>query len=176
MELRLAGYFPKHVVGVPGWLEAPGVTDVCSVSTCVSEGPGDWVGRWLHNELGLFDSPELATQLVSPEDPPMTVFAYRISTVRFIKGVGQAWAWPSISPTALPTNFRSLGFDAVSKYMDTILGFECSPLSCNSLAREWPVNSHCLLDSLDKAIEAAERFSVEEPEPGMYYVAEVLSS
>lgn len=106
----------------------------------------------------------------------MTVFAYRVSTLRFVNGVRQTWAWPDISPIPIPANFRSLGFDAVSQYMDSVLGFECSPLSCNSLAREWPVNIHCLLDSLDQAVEAAERFSLEQPEPGMYYVAEVLSS
>lgn len=63
MELRLAGYFPKHVVAVPEWLEAPGVADVCSVSCCVSQGPDDWVGRWLHNPLGLFDSLEVALEV-----------------------------------------------------------------------------------------------------------------
>jgi hypothetical protein len=134
------------------------------------------VGRWLHNDLGLFDSPELALEVVSPTDPPMIVFAYRVSTVRYVNGAQETWPWPNIAPIPIPASFRSLGFDAVSKYMDSILGFECSPLSCNSLARDWPVNPHCLLDSVDKARDAAERFSVEQPEPGMYYVAEVLSS
>ena len=72
-------------------------------------------------------------------------------------------------------DFRSLGYDAVHKYLDDILGFECSPLSCNSLAQEWPVNRYCLLDDLTTAIEAARRFSIEKPEPGMYYVAEVFA-
>jgi hypothetical protein len=176
MELRLGGYFAKHIIAAPEWIDAAGVADVCSVSTCISRGPDDWVDRWLHNDLGLFDSPELALKVASPGAPPMTVFAYRISTVRFVKGARDTWAWPNISPIPVSASFRSLGFDAVSKYMDSVLGFECSPLSCNALARDWPVNQHCLLDSLERAVEAAERFSVEQREPGMYYVAEVLSS
>lgn len=36
------------------------------------------------------------------------------------------------------------------------------------------VNRHCLIDHLDAAIATATRFSVEEPEPGPYYVVEVL--
>jgi hypothetical protein len=56
-----------------------------------------------------------------------------------------------------------------------ILGFECSPLSCNSIAAEYPVNAHCLLDDLAMAVAAAEHFSIEQPEPGMYYIAEVLA-
>jgi hypothetical protein len=60
MELRLGGYFPKNVVAVPEWIGAAGVADACSVSTCVSPAPDGWVDRWLHNDLGLFDSPELA--------------------------------------------------------------------------------------------------------------------
>ncbi len=56
-----------------------------------------------------------------------------------------------------------------------IIGFEHSPLSCNAMAAEYPVNTHCLLDDLGAAVAAAERFSIEQPEPGMYCVAEVLA-
>lgn len=51
--------------------------------------------------------------------------------------------------------------------------FECSPLSCNNMAKEFAVNRHCLVDDLDQAGSVAERFAVEEPEPGPYYVIEV---
>jgi hypothetical protein len=36
------------------------------------------------------------------------------------------------------------------------------------------VNARCLLDDLTMAVAAAEQFSIEQPEPGAYYVAEVL--
>jgi hypothetical protein len=36
------------------------------------------------------------------------------------------------------------------------------------------VNEHCLFPTFDAAIAGAERFAVEQPEPGDYYVVEVL--
>jgi hypothetical protein len=36
------------------------------------------------------------------------------------------------------------------------------------------VNEHCLMKTLEAAVAAARRFSLEEPEPGPYYVVEVL--
>ncbi|MEO5820777.1 MAG: hypothetical protein ABIT71_09745 [Vicinamibacteraceae bacterium] len=176
IELRLGGYFPRHVVATPEWLNCPAVVDVCSVSRCVSPGPKDWVHLWLHNGLALFNQPEQARLAVTPDDPAMTVFAYRISTVRFVAGEPEPWAWPEDAvPVPLPDGFVSLGYDAVQKSADDILGFECSPLSCNSVAPEWPVNRHCLLDDFDTAVDAARQFSIDQPEPGMYYVAEVFA-
>ncbi len=51
MEPTLIGYFPKHIATCPGWLEAEGVKEVCSVSECVSPGPEGWIGHWVHNEM-----------------------------------------------------------------------------------------------------------------------------
>jgi hypothetical protein len=174
MDLRVAGFFPKRVVTAPEWLGCPAVTDVCSVSGCVSPPPADWIRHWLHNEVWLYDTPELARQVMDASGP-YTVFAYRLSVVRFVDGRSEEWDWSSAaSPSNLPSDYRSLGFDAVGKYMDDFAGFGCSPLSCNRMAKEYAVNSHCLLDDRDAAFVAAERFSIEKPEPGTYYVAEVL--
>jgi hypothetical protein len=42
------------------------------------------------------------------------------------------------------------------------------------MASEMPVNEHCLFPTLDAAIAGAVRFAAEQPEPGDYYVVEVL--
>jgi hypothetical protein len=176
LELRLAGYFPKHVVTAPVGLACPMVDDICSVSGCISSRPEDWVGHWMHNELGFFNTVEQARRVVPEDGPPTTIFAYRMLLTRFRGGSWEPWALPAdVAPEPLAPAFRSLGFDAVSRLMDDIISFECSPLSCNLLAQEWPVNRHCLLADLDTAVEAAERFSIDQPEPGVYYVAEVLA-
>ena len=104
-----------------------------------------------------------------------TVFAYRMSIVRFVDGQPEPWAWRAEKARRdVPPGYRSLGVDVAGKLFDSIAGFGCSPLSCNSMASAYPVNAHCLLDDLDAAFAAAERFSVEKPEPGTYFVAEVL--
>jgi hypothetical protein len=79
-----------------------------------------------------------------------------------------------VHPDPIPLSFESLGFDSVNKSMESVLGFECSPLSCNSMAAEMRTNEYCLFHSLDAAIVGATRFSIEQPEPGDYYVVEVL--
>jgi hypothetical protein len=180
MELRLAGYFPKRIVPRPAFLDdAPSVVDICSVSHCMSAPPDGWLDHWLHNELGFFDSPDIAGQVIGPSEEGFTVFGYRLGTVRFSEGRPELWTWPDIDPEDR-AGYRSLGFDVIGKTdmgkTDmAIIGFEHSPLSCNAMAAEYPVNAHCLLDDLALAVAAAEQFSIEQPEPGMYYVAEVLT-
>jgi hypothetical protein len=72
----------------------------------------------------------------------------------------------------LPASFVSLGFDVVNKTFSAF--FECSPLSCNGMADEVPVNRFCLLATLTEAVTFAQRCAREEPEPGPFYVIEVL--
>jgi hypothetical protein len=42
------------------------------------------------------------------------------------------------------------------------------------MAAELGANACCLFPSLDAAIAGACRFSIEQPEPGDYYIVEVL--
>jgi hypothetical protein len=173
-ELRLGGFLPKCVMTAPDWLACPAVRDICSVSSCVSPPPAGWIDHWLHNEVWLYDAPELARRVMDSSGP-YTLFAYRLSIVRFVDGRPESWEWRAEqAPPDVPPGYRSLGFDVAGKLFEGMAGFGCSPLSCNHMASEYPVNAHCLLDDRDAAFAAAERFSVEKPEPGTYFVAEVL--
>jgi hypothetical protein len=96
---------------------------------------------------------------------------------RYRKGEALEVAIPAdVRPEAVPPAFVSLGYDAVSKSSESVLGFECSPLSCNSMALEFAVNEFCLFDSEAAATAGATAFSSIEPEPGDYYIVEVLES
>lgn len=53
-------------------------------------------------------------------------------------------------------------------------GYGCSPLSCNGLACDYPVNRYCLLDDIDTAFQVGLTFGHEEPEPAPYVIVEVL--
>jgi hypothetical protein len=172
----LGGYFPKLIVPRPEWLPDPRASEICSVSNCVSDGPDDWIHRWLHNWLGWFNTLADAWSVVPPEEVKRyRMFAYRLAPSYYRRGAAEPLVVPEdVRPEPLPAGFDCLGFDAYSKSMDSILGPECSPLSCNGLAPEFQTNTHCLLHTLDEACMAASRFSIEQPEPGDYYVAEVL--
>lgn len=171
-----AGYFVLKVDTDPSWLEVPGVRDVCSASHHVSSAPDGWVERWLHNGFGWFNRPSDALAVVpAGQRASYRLFAYRIHTQRFCEGAATPFTWPpDATPEPIPGSFRSIGFDSVNKAMEDVLGFSCSPLSCNYMARELSVNEHCLFGSLEAALAGAARFSVEQPEPGDYYVVEVL--
>jgi hypothetical protein len=180
--LKSVGYFPKRS-GVPqGWAEwtcwagrAPSVSEVCSVSECFNRGPEGWIDRWLHNELGFFNTRTDALAVVPPRARDFSLFAYRLLCTRARDGRVEDFSVPDLPIEPLPDSFRSLGFDVVSKHAGAgFVFFECSPLSCNGMAAEVPVNSCCLIESLDAAVAVALRFSQEQPEPGDYYVVEVL--
>jgi hypothetical protein len=111
----------------------------------------------------------------SGQESRFRLFAYRIYPDVFTARGRVALTVPeNVQPEPIPGEFRSLGFDSASKSMETALGFECSPLSCNGMAAEISANEFCLFPGLNEAIAGAERFAAEQPEPGDYYVIEVL--
>ena len=169
--MTLAGYFPKITAIPAGCPLPPHVTEVCSVSNCLNGAPDRWVERWLHNELSLFNSVGDA-RAVAGADERFEVFAYRVLDAYFEDGHRREWVPGPLAVTALPEGYRSIGFDAVSRSAGW--AFECSPLSCNMMAGEIPVNQYCLADSVEAAIAMAVRFSQGTVEPGPYYVVEVL--
>jgi hypothetical protein len=173
-----AGYFPKQIMPRTGWLQAPSVHEICSASRCISHAPDDWVDRWLHNEFGWFNHLADALAVIPPDQRgTYRLFAYRIFPTCFRGGVQQAILVPAdVHPDPIPSTFISLGFDSINKSMESVLGFECSPLSCNGMAAEIMTNAHCLFGSLEEAVSGATRFSIEQPEPGDYYVVEVLEN
>jgi hypothetical protein len=172
----LAGYFARRISARPDHLAAPGVREICSVSQCLSPGAEDWIASWRHNGLGWFNTIADALSVVpEAQRGEFRLFAYRIHPEVFSGGERAPFAPPDdVRPEPLPAGFAAIGFDSASRSSAHGLSLECSPLSCNGLAAELAVNEHCLFPSLDAAIAGAIRFAAEQPEPGDYYVVEVL--
>jgi hypothetical protein len=170
------GYFPKRVATRPKDLDAPGVREIDSVSNCISSGPESWIERWRHNELGWFNTVADAMSVIPQAERELyRLFAYRIEPFVYRKGIQEPIAIPpDVHPDPIGPEFIERGFDAASKSMATVLGVECSPLSCNYLAAEIPTNEFCLFATYEAAAEGAHTFSLEEPEPGDYYIIQVL--
>lgn len=171
MEATLIGYFPKKTMRRPEWLEADQVEEVCSASECMSEGPPDWIKAWKHNDNWLFDSPEIAETLLPNGEHGFDMYAFSQYPIRVDHGevVPEAIGPTSVLP--LLENFELLGYDAVARTCGA--SFECSPLSCNNGAKDFPCNAHCLFDTLEEAIQAAKEFSHGPWEPGSYCVVAV---
>jgi hypothetical protein len=167
------------------------VEEICSIMGCMRGEPAGSVIRWERfNAASLYDTPEHAGTAV-PAGVAFTVFGVRLLPMVFgptgeetpmdvneYFGVGGK-CWPMDPGDA----WESLGFDAVGSvsathahdgYAGSMAMWRCSPLSCNGMAAEYPVNRWCLLDTMEEARAAARRFGIEEPEPGPYVVVEVL--
>lgn len=173
MALTFAGYFPKRIALREDWLKAPGVREIWSVSDCISKGPSDWIDKRRHNDVGFFDTYELAVSVLPSEDAALfTVVGYRIWDRMFDEG--RDIELPVTVPLVPEPGgeFVSMGFDAVARSDDF---FECSPLSCNGGASTFATNDACLFRTLDEALAGAKAFSTGNWEPGPYWVLEVLS-
>ena len=172
MTPTLIGYFPKRTHKRPSWLQAESVEEVCSVSECISESPDGWIDHWLHNEMYVYDTPELAESVVpGSARGEFDMYAYRMFPVLFNEGQQQPFEFPPLHVEPLPESFERLGFDIVCRSCGH--SFECSPLSCNGMAKNVAVNRHCLLANAAVAFQLAAEFEAGGCEPGPYCIIEV---
>jgi hypothetical protein len=168
----LIGYFPKRTAPRPEWLHAAGVEEVCSVSTCMSDAPVDWVDQWQHNDMWVYDSPALAFSVVpEAEWDEFDLYAYKLFPATFAGGEPAPVDLPALQIEPLSPSFERLGLDVVSRSAGST--FECSPLSCNHKAERIAVNRHCLIEDPATAFRLAAEFTAGGCEPGPYDVVEV---
>ena len=159
------------------------VRQIASVSECLAKRPDDWVKRWDFNRATCWNT-EAAAWACVPADShsDFTLFAYRIvllPTIIPLRALDDLFPGdlPALPPEPDILPYNRIGFDVVERNAAMgMLGFGCSPLSCNSMAESIPVNKFCLLDDLESALATAHRFDTEKPEPGPYVVIEVLAA
>lgn len=89
-------------------------------------------------------------------------------------------AWEEIKPeesfvtnVVMPKKATLQGFDVTSYSAQNCA--ECSPLSCNRMADELTVSSHCLIGSFEEAKKLVETGTFNACEPGPYRIFEVYS-
>jgi hypothetical protein len=175
-----AGYMRKKVRARPEGLQAAGVVDVYSVSSHVSEDFADYIDLWKHNAHWLFDSPEILLEAARAKGADISetrLFYYEIYEREYHEE-DRAWRdyvsdWSLATDVRVPGERKLEGYDVASFWART--GAECSPLSCNALALEIPVNEHCLLGSLETAISLLEQGRFEHSEPGPFRIFAVYS-
>lgn len=178
----MAGDLPDFVF--LGYCAKRSFKNIASVSDCLSKRPDNWAERWDFNRATLWNTESEAWACVPDvSKSEFKVFAYRILPLLFdTSGIENAVTIDQLfpadmpeSPSAMPPLPR-LGYDVVERNASMgMLGFGCSPLSCNGMAESIPVNEFCLIDEMETALAAARRFGVEQPEPGPYVIVEVLA-
>ena len=173
-----AGYMYKAVVSKPDWLKTDQVKYIYSVSGCVSEDFDDWINYWKHNGYWFFDSPEIIENLAKEHKvdlSEMMLFFYKVYEQQWNDETSE---WEQFEPersfetnVQLPESPILEGYDVTTFTAQTYA--ECSPLSCNHMAEEIKVSSHCLLGSLEEAKHLVESGAFNQCEPGPYRIFEV---
>jgi hypothetical protein len=170
-----AGYMAK-LVRIPKGLEIPGIIDVYSVSSHVNENFADYISFWMHNGHWLFDSPEIIRTVAHQKSVSLeatSLFYYEVFEKEFD---GAEWSQyapePSFPTNVVPPPRKTLaGFDVVTFFAKNAP--ECSPLSCNGMAKEIATNEHCLLQSFDDAYDKLSAGAFKSSEPGPYRIFSV---
>ena len=173
-----AGYLAKRIAMKPDWLRAQQVTDIYSVSGCVSEAFADYVDYWKHNGFWLFDSPEVIQNVAQENSIDLggtALFYYEVYEQEFD---GDTWHPYEPDPSfktsvVVPIAKRFEGFDVVTFACRALP--ECSPLSCNHLAEELSTNSHCLFKFFSDAEKYVTIGAFNDSEPGPYRIFSVSS-
>jgi hypothetical protein len=184
----LLGYVAKHCWPTPDgpWGRA---TEVCSVSGCLAGWPQSWQNDPFSdpklNRADCVNRVDLVlARLTQAERSTHRIYAYAAMPAVFhdsdctLLAPDQLfeqldWCGP-LPDEPLTSGFERLGLDIV-EYRDADHGtWGCSPLSCNYMYQQHPVNAFCLLDRMEDAIAAARQFAQEKPEPGPYLIVEVF--
>jgi hypothetical protein len=185
------GYAVKQLLPAPTSFGDARITHIASVSECIAKRPPGWVHRWDFNNAGLYNTSDEALaaaheQLQSQQlASPWRLFAYSFYPIRFdhfggAVPIDPASIFNNAAVAALEPDFAFIGYDIVQRDAEpepghaqaNVLGggFACSPLSCNTLHRNFTVNRYCLLDHWDDATNAARDIALAQPEPGCYYI------
>ena len=173
------GYMAKRVAQRPEWLQVPGVKDIFSVSSCISNDFMDYIEFWRHNGYWFFDHPNIIRELSQENGidlSRLTFFYYEAYEREFDE---QRKQWLDFQPSDLtiniipPTKKEFQGYDVVTFSTETNPG--CSPLSCNHLATEMKTNSHCLLESFEETKQSLQSGKFDNSEPGPFRIIAVYT-
>ncbi|NLE39122.1 MAG: hypothetical protein GX621_13955 [Pirellulaceae bacterium] len=172
------GYMAKRIIARPDWLNVPTVKDICSVCGCMSMDFCDYTPFWKHNGFWFFDSPSAIRAVAWEHNVDLidtALFYFRGYERQFDADNGK---WIDYGPEqgmrteiAPPLSAELLGYDIVTCSMQNAP--EHSPLSCNHVAAHVRVNDHCLVDSLDYAVEQVETGAFSNAEPGPFRIIAV---
>ncbi len=173
-----AGYMAKRVHQATDWLQPSQVIDIYSVSGCISKDFADYIHYWKHNGYWFFNSPEIIRSIAQQESVALedtSLFYYEAHELEFDGNSWQAYAPEPSFPTnvGVPTKKQLEGFDVVTFYARAAP--ECSPLSCNGMAKERHTNAHCLFDSFEEAEANVARGAFNNSEPSPYRIFSVYS-
>jgi hypothetical protein len=172
-----AGYMYKRIAPRPEWLNCGNVTKIYSVSGCISKDFTNYIPYWKHNKYWFFNTPEDMDMILGEEklSDELELLFYEVYEKQF---EAEEYVWQEFQgeetfglQVKLPLQKVFLGFDIVSYSVGT--SHECSPISCNLLCQEVPVNRSCLLEDFNFTLHLTETLHRKKCDPGPYRIIAV---
>jgi hypothetical protein len=172
---KFVGFFPKEN-NYNNPFRDEGLSEICSISECLREGPKNWIDSWKHNELGFYDAENIVYDLIKNNIEQYTIFAYKLFLFCYENGnlknkskmISRA---TDINISEKLTYYTPIGFDIVNSSEGDF--FECSAMTCNGGFKKYKINKYGLLDDLGFAIGVLKEISEGHYEPGEQYLLEV---
>ncbi len=170
--MTLAYFIITIALTKPYWLKTNQVEDIYSVSNCTSDNFTDYITFWKHNGYWFFNSVEDIIRLAKENNISLENTKFFYYEVYEFQCYEDDPTWETFEPektfkthVVAPNSKVLEGYDIVTFNVGTAP--ECSYLSCNHMAQEIKVNSHCLLDSFEdaKSLLATKVFKDCEPGP-----------
>lgn len=170
------GFLAKFICRKPECMQSNVVRDIFSVSGCVNDDFLYYYNYWKHNEFWFFDTPSIIRDVAKDANVDLvdsTLFFYEQYEREFdgkgwriVKGLVETQ-----NNVEIPVNKCLVGYDVVTYFVGT--SPECSPLSCNGLMSELPVNEHCLFPTFEDAEKCLSSGAFLHSEPGPYRIVGV---
>ncbi len=113
------GFMAKRVSPPPGWIGAPGLVDVCSVSNCVSDDFADYILMLKHNGHWFFNSPSDIQELARTHTIDLEgtrLFYYEAYPTQFDGASWKPFELKGAQETDVvpPSQCERIGFDVVT--------------------------------------------------------------
>jgi hypothetical protein len=162
------GYMLKKIHQTPLWAN---VEDVYSVSHCISEAFTNYIDYWRHNDYGCFDTPDPLFEIAKEKEIDLhglQLFYYEVYELEYNEEEKEWLPFLDVnydfSKIVVPKDAQIEEYDIVTFSLRCFA--ECSPLSCNGIFNDVPVNKHCLIDKFESAVNALNIGIFDNCEPG----------
>jgi hypothetical protein len=173
-----AGYMAKKVSKVTKEMGLNAV-DIYSVAGCISEDFTEYIKYWKHNAYWFYDSPQIIQELAKESSLDLTgtkLFYYEIYPKEYCQGIGFKDFKPNNefqTNIVFPKSKIFEGYDVATFSCGS--SAECSPLTCNGIAKNIKVNEHCLMLTLEDVVQSLTDGKFDNSEPGPFRVFAVYS-
>lgn len=174
--MKSIGYQATKQLNNCDWLEKP-FNSIYSVQSCSAENITKKYSQWNFNENGMWSNVDDIKKFANEHLIDLSewnIHFYMCYEYQF-NLLTKVWESVEFDVVTIPqpNQIQFLGYDIVP--FSTGIFPECSPIVCNGIGNLIEINSNCLIDSFDYAIEIIESNIMDGTEPGPYRIISVYS-